>query len=173
MKTLGKKIRLLRHQKGWSQEDVAKRLDISIPAFSKIETGITDINLSRLEQISNLFEMTVVQLLTFNEAEQDQKFQNELEMVNKKLMDTFDYPYLQMSGSLISTSAPQCVKGINEFEGLISIETWKKVIEPLAKKHGLIEGTTFKNLPFNKLHWGCRHEFTPTMVKTGDPELLK
>ena len=70
MKTLGKKIRLLRHQKGWSQEDVAKRLDISIPAFSKIETGITDINLSRLEQISNLFEMTVVQLLTFNESEQ-------------------------------------------------------------------------------------------------------
>jgi transcriptional regulator with XRE-family HTH domain len=36
MKALGKKIRLLRHQKGWSQEDVAKKLDISIPAFSKI-----------------------------------------------------------------------------------------------------------------------------------------
>ncbi|AYL96068.1 MULTISPECIES: helix-turn-helix domain-containing protein [Mucilaginibacter] len=87
MKTLGKKIRLLRHQKGWSQEDVAKRLDISIPAFSKIETGITDINLSRLEQIANLFEMTVVQLLTFNDTEQDQKFVNELETVNKRLMD--------------------------------------------------------------------------------------
>ncbi|PTR01255.1 transcriptional regulator with XRE-family HTH domain [Mucilaginibacter yixingensis] len=87
MKSLGKKIRLLRHQKGWSQEDVAKRLDISIPAFSKIETGITDINLSRLEQISTLFEMSVVQLLTFNETEQDQKYQNELDTVNKKLMD--------------------------------------------------------------------------------------
>lgn len=87
MKTLGKKIRLLRHQKGWSQEDVAKRLDISIPAFSKIETGITDINLSRLEQISNLFEMSVVQLLTFNDLESDQKFVNELEVVNKKLTD--------------------------------------------------------------------------------------
>ena len=87
MKTLGKKIRLLRHQKGWSQEDVAKRLDISIPAFSKIETGITDINLSRLEQISNLFEMSVVQLLTFNDLEADQKFVNELEVVNKKLTD--------------------------------------------------------------------------------------
>ncbi|MDB5010785.1 MAG: helix-turn-helix protein [Mucilaginibacter sp.] len=87
MKTLGKKIRLLRHQKGWSQEDVAKRLDISIPAFSKIETGITDINLSRLEQISNLFEMSVVQLLTFNDLEQDQKFVSELEVVNKKLTD--------------------------------------------------------------------------------------
>lgn len=87
MKALGKKIRLLRHQKGWSQEDVAKKLDISIPAFSKIETGITDINLSRLEQISTLFDMTVVQLLTFNDEEQDQKFINELELVNKKLMD--------------------------------------------------------------------------------------
>ena len=87
MKTLGKKIRLLRHQKGWSQEDVAKRLDISIPAFSKIETGITDINLSRLEQISNLFEMSVVQLLTFNEQETDQKFSNEMDVINKKLTD--------------------------------------------------------------------------------------
>jgi len=87
MKTLGKKIRLLRHQRGWSQEDVAKRLDISIPAFSKIETGITDINLSRLEQISILFEMSVVQLLTFNDAEQEQKYNSELESVIKKLSD--------------------------------------------------------------------------------------
>ena len=87
MKTLGKKIRLLRHQRGWSQEDVAKRLDISIPAFSKIETGITDINLSRLEQISILFEMSVVQLLTFNDAEQEQKYNSELDTVSKKLSD--------------------------------------------------------------------------------------
>ncbi|MGV8878898.1 MAG: helix-turn-helix domain-containing protein [Sphingobacteriaceae bacterium] len=87
MKTLGKKIRLLRHQRGWSQEDVAKRLDISIPAFSKIETGITDVNLSRLEQISFLFDMTVVQLLTFNDNEQEQKHVSDLESINKKLSD--------------------------------------------------------------------------------------
>jgi transcriptional regulator with XRE-family HTH domain len=87
MKTLGKKIRLLRHQRGWSQEDVAKRLDISIPAFSKIETGITDINLSRLEQISILFEMSVVQLLTFNDLEQENKYNSELDTITKKLSD--------------------------------------------------------------------------------------
>ena len=82
MKTLGKKIRLLRHQKGWSQEDVSKRLDISIPAFSKIETGITDVNLSRLEQIATLFEMTVVQLLTFNDTEQQEKYISEVAIVD-------------------------------------------------------------------------------------------
>lgn len=87
MKTLGKKIRLLRHQKSWSQEDVAKRLDISIPAFSKIETGITDINLSRLEQIAKLFDMTVVQLLTYNDTEQQEKYISELETMTKKLQE--------------------------------------------------------------------------------------
>jgi len=87
MKLLGKKIRLLRHQKGWSQEDVAKQLDISIPAFSKIETGITDINLSRLEQISVLFDMTIVQLLTYNDPEQEVKYASDLEIVTKKLQE--------------------------------------------------------------------------------------
>lgn len=87
MKLLGKKIRLLRHQKGWSQEDVAKQLDISIPAFSKIETGITDINLSRLEQISALFDMTIVQLLTYNDPEQEVKYASDLEIVTKKLQE--------------------------------------------------------------------------------------
>lgn len=78
---------MLRHQKGWSQEDVAKQLDISIPAFSKIETGITDINLSRLEQISKLYEMTIVQLLTFNEVEQEQKSASDMEVIQKKLVE--------------------------------------------------------------------------------------
>ena len=79
MNTLGKKIRLLRHHKGWSQEDVAKRLDISIPAFSKIETGITDVNLSRLNQISKLFELSLVQLLSTSETEEDKE---KLDIVN-------------------------------------------------------------------------------------------
>ncbi len=87
MKLLGKKIRLLRHQKGWSQEDVAKQLDISIPAFSKIETGITDVNLSRLEQISTLFNMNIVQLLTYNDPEQETKYVSDLEIANKKLQE--------------------------------------------------------------------------------------
>ncbi|MEY5068889.1 MAG: hypothetical protein RLZ47_751 [Bacteroidota bacterium] len=87
MKTLGKKIRLLRHQRSWSQEDVAKQLDISIPAFSKIETGITDVNLSRLEQIATLFGMSIVQLLTFNDTEEQEKYNNEVEVLTKKLQE--------------------------------------------------------------------------------------
>ena len=87
MNTLGIKIRLLRHQRSWSHEDVAKQLDISIPAFSKIETGITDVNLSRLEQVSALFGLTVVQLLTFTDSEEQEKYNNEVEVLTKKLQD--------------------------------------------------------------------------------------
>lgn len=85
MKTIGKKIRLLRHQQGWSQDDVAKKLDISIPAFSKIETGITDVNLSRVEQIAALFGLSVVELLTFDEAVGSPEHRDQLNELNDRL----------------------------------------------------------------------------------------
>ena len=63
MNELKNNIKKLRQDKGWSQSDVSKQLGISIPAYSKIETGITDINLSRLEQISRIFEVDAAELL--------------------------------------------------------------------------------------------------------------
>jgi len=85
MKELSKKIRLLRHQKGWSQEDVAKRLKISIPAFSKIETGITDVNVSRLQALADIFGMNLVQLVTFTDSEQQDKHHSDIEVLSVKL----------------------------------------------------------------------------------------
>jgi len=85
MKELSKKIRLLRHQKGWSQEDVARRLKISIPAFSKIETGITDVNVSRLQALAEIFGMTLVQLVTFIDSEQQDKNHSDIELLSVKL----------------------------------------------------------------------------------------
>jgi transcriptional regulator with XRE-family HTH domain len=84
--SVGKNIRTLRHQHGWSQEDVANRLGISIPAFSKIETGVTDINLSRLEQIANIFDVNVVNLLALDVEQGDLK-PSSLSVAQKKLID--------------------------------------------------------------------------------------
>jgi transcriptional regulator with XRE-family HTH domain len=85
-KTVGKNIRTFRHHHGWSQEDVANRLGISIPAFSKIETGVTDINLSRLEQIADVYEIDVVQILSMDAEEIEQQPSN-LNIIQKKLLD--------------------------------------------------------------------------------------
>jgi transcriptional regulator with XRE-family HTH domain len=85
-KSVGKNIRALRHQRGWSQEDVANRLGISIPAFSKIETGVTDINLSRLEQIANIYEVNVVNLLSADIEEGEPQVSN-LSIAQRKILD--------------------------------------------------------------------------------------
>jgi len=85
-KFVGKNIRTIRHQRGWSQEDVANRLGISIPAFSKIETGVTDINLSRLEQIANIYEVNVVNLLALDIEETEPQVSN-LSIAQKKITD--------------------------------------------------------------------------------------
>jgi transcriptional regulator with XRE-family HTH domain len=84
--SVGNNIRTLRHQRGWSQEDVATRLGISIPAFSKIETGITDVNLSRLEQIATIYEISVVQLLGLGLTETEKQYSSMSE-AQKKLTD--------------------------------------------------------------------------------------
>lgn len=83
--------------------------------------------------------------------------------VNTRIMKTFDIDTLIMSGSLIDTSSPQCKYAVNTLDAIIDRKDWPKLKE-IAEKNGLIEGTTFDNLPFNKLHWGCRHSFTPAVL---------
>lgn len=85
-RSVGRNIRAVRQQHGWSQEDVANKLGISIPALSKIETGITDVNLSRLEQIADIFELSLVQLLSFEEA-QDEFQSSHLQEARQRLLE--------------------------------------------------------------------------------------
>ncbi len=62
--SVGSKIRRMREENKWSQQIIAEQLNISIPAYSKIETGVTDVNLSRLEQIAQLFKTDIASLFT-------------------------------------------------------------------------------------------------------------
>lgn len=83
--------------------------------------------------------------------------------INTKLLEEFDYDGILMTGTLIDNSSPQCRYVINELGGKITRENWPKVKEKAGKS--LIEGTTFDNLPTNRLHWNCRHNFFPIILK--------
>lgn len=85
-------------------------------------------------------------------------------IINTKLLEQFDYDGQLITGSLIDNSSPQCRYAIEKLGGKISRDNWSGV-EKIAKKNGLIEGTDFDNLPFNRLHWGCRHGFYPIILK--------
>jgi transcriptional regulator with XRE-family HTH domain len=85
MNYIGKNIRRLRQKKGWSQSQVAAELKISVPAFSKIETGITDINISRLMQIASLFNVSAAGILSHEETSTDHPKASELNQLKDKL----------------------------------------------------------------------------------------
>lgn len=85
MNIIGTNIRLLRQKNGWSQGDVARLLKISIPAFSKIETGVTDINISRLDQISKLFEVSSLEIISRGENKSELGNFVEISMLKDKL----------------------------------------------------------------------------------------
>lgn len=53
------KIRFIRQQKGWSQEETADKLNMSANGYGSIERGETDVNLSRLEEIAVTFGVNV------------------------------------------------------------------------------------------------------------------
>jgi transcriptional regulator with XRE-family HTH domain len=64
---LYEKIRTIRQLKGWSQEEIAHRLNMSVSGYGSIERGETDVNLSRLENIAKIFEIDLSELFNLNE----------------------------------------------------------------------------------------------------------
>ena len=56
-------IRSLREKNGLTQEQVADYLNMSVNGYGDIERGETDIKLSRLTQISNLFDVSLAELV--------------------------------------------------------------------------------------------------------------
>jgi transcriptional regulator with XRE-family HTH domain len=120
--TTGQCIRNFRQQFGWSQEVIANLLGISVPAFSKIETGVTDVNLSRLEQIANAFEVNIVNLFSPDqeatpgitpmiESLKKQLAENEMEILKlqHKVIQLYDELYVMSKAS--ATQTPNKIAG--------------------------------------------------------------
>ncbi|OOF75584.1 transcriptional regulator [Rodentibacter caecimuris] len=66
---INEKIRQLREKHRLSQESMAEKLGMSVTGYSKIERGEVRSNLSRLEQISDVFDMDICELLSYGETE--------------------------------------------------------------------------------------------------------
>ncbi len=61
------KIKFIRLFKGWSQEEMAEKLQMAINGYAKIEQGKVDINLSRLKQISETLGVELTDLVGLND----------------------------------------------------------------------------------------------------------
>lgn len=66
---IGIKLRKIRELKNLKQKYIAQHLGISSVAYGKIERGETDVSIGRLEKIASLFELSLQQLLNFDETQ--------------------------------------------------------------------------------------------------------
>lgn len=66
--SLAKKITSLRKERGWSQEELAERLEVSRQAVSKWESGFSAPELEKVVQLSQLFGVTTDYLLKDDSA---------------------------------------------------------------------------------------------------------
>lgn len=88
--------------------------------------------------------------------------------INMQIKKNFTVIGFIISGSIIETSSVQCIDAVSEAKkGFLDNDQWEKILVIAANnpKARLIAGTTLDNLSLNKLHWGCRHEFTPIVSK--------
>ena len=66
--SVGERMRQLRLNQLKGQKEIAGSLEISVAAYSKIENGITDINLTRLNRIADYFGVLPETLLAGEEV---------------------------------------------------------------------------------------------------------
>ena len=64
---IGDRIRVCRVEKKLSQENLANEIGISITAYYKIERGLTNVSIGRLEQIATCLDVPLTRLLHTSE----------------------------------------------------------------------------------------------------------
>ncbi|MDD2723255.1 MAG: helix-turn-helix transcriptional regulator [Methylovulum sp.] len=63
------KLRFMREARNWSQEEMAMKLNMSTNGYAKIERGETKASIPKLEQISEILDMDLMELLSFGEKQ--------------------------------------------------------------------------------------------------------
>ena len=88
---MGALIREARKKKGYTQKDIATRLNITDRAVSKWERGICAPDLALLEPLAEILEISITELIT-GEAEVMEEHKEEIELVVK---ETIEYSKLE------------------------------------------------------------------------------
>ncbi|MBQ7885592.1 MAG: helix-turn-helix transcriptional regulator [Clostridia bacterium] len=63
METIGRRLRAVREEKGYSREDIAQRLGISSNRLSRIETGKSSISLDVLVKLCSILQVSETKII--------------------------------------------------------------------------------------------------------------
>lgn len=85
--------------------------------------------------------------------------------LQQRILVEFELDGFQYSGSLIKDSRPQCVRWVNDFEGVLPFDILEEEIEwGFTNGSGMKEGTTKETFAANRGGWSCRHSCTAIRI---------
>lgn len=99
------KLQILRKEKGLSQEKLAELLSVSRQAVSKWESGQTYPEIEKLIVLSDLFEITLDDLLRDRHTEAENKDSNEIKVKEENDEDFEEKDELIILGGFIAGTA--------------------------------------------------------------------
>ncbi len=115
---LVEKIKFMRMFRGWSQEEMAEKLDMTLGGYAKLERGETDINYSRLQQIANILGIDLVQLIELNDKNVFNVIGNHDDL-NKKNQKIINYYSLESSVNYYSLDLPETKNKVEELSHIV------------------------------------------------------
>jgi len=71
---IGERIIKLREKRGWSQRELARRIDINVSVMNRIESGERPVKDHELLKLSNVLEVSTDYLLGKEDSENDNLF---------------------------------------------------------------------------------------------------
>ena len=106
--TLGEKISELRNSKNMSQSDLAEKLDVSRQSVSKWETNASIPELDKLIQLSDLFEITLDELVLHKKQEDNKENDSVLTESSPTIIVNKNLNYILIIGIILLTLGMVC-----------------------------------------------------------------
>ncbi|WP_257658363.1 helix-turn-helix domain-containing protein [Parapedobacter lycopersici] len=88
------RIKELRKHRGWSQSEMAERLNVALKTYQNLESGITRIDIERLGQVASILGVELIDLLGYQpkpEAYIDRFINEEKALYHKIIQDKEAY----------------------------------------------------------------------------------
>jgi len=92
--TILTRIKETRKRRGWSQSEMAERLNVALKTYQNLESGMTRIDIERLAQVAAILDVELISLLGYQpkpEAYIDRFINEEKVLYNKIIQDKEAY----------------------------------------------------------------------------------
>ncbi len=119
---IGTKVKKLRELKNFTQECMAKHLDMTVSGFGKIERNESEVSYQKLEKIATILGLQVEDLVSFNEKLVFNIMHNQTGITNGYVVNNGMIEKEKLYEQIISNQKEE-------------IATLRTIIEKLQEKH--------------------------------------